>query len=99
MVPDSPGPGSARGAGQEIWLSPTQWLKAVEQRVRVAGGTVLRGGDFDPWDLEIPGGIFGSSRLQMAVEEHGAGRQLVRFRCRPRQAPFALALLTLLAAG
>ena len=83
----------------EIWLSPTQWLKAVEQRVRVAGGTVLRGGDFDPWDLEIPGGIFGSSRLQMAVEEHGAGRQLVRFRCRPRQAPFALALLTLLAAG
>jgi len=35
----------------------------------------------------------------MAVEEHGAGRQLVRFRFWPRQRPFVLALLALLAAG
>ncbi len=30
------------------------------------------------------GGILGSARLRMAVEEHGAGRQLARFRVWPR---------------
>jgi hypothetical protein len=35
----------------------------------------------------------------MAVEEHGGGRQFVRFRFWPRLQPFLLALLALLAAG
>src|SRR5256886_17283018 len=35
----------------------------------------------------------------MAVEEHGAGTQLVRFRCWPRPAPFVLTLLVLFAVG
>jgi len=35
----------------------------------------------------------------MAIEEHGSGRQLVRFRFWPRLAPSALALITLLGSG
>jgi len=81
----------------EDWQAPAQWMEAVEQSVRTAGTTALRGGEFDRWDLEVPGGIFGSCRVRMAVEEHGAGRQLVRFRCWPRSAPLVLALLALLA--
>ena len=42
------------------------------------------GGDYDQWDLDVRGGFLGSARLCMAVEEHGAGRQLFRFRIWPR---------------
>jgi len=83
----------------EVWQAPTRWLEAVEEALRPTGGPALRGGDFDRWDLEVPGGISGSCRLRMAVEEHGAGRQLVRFRCWPRPAPFVLTLLVLFAVG
>ncbi len=83
----------------ETWRDPAQWLETVEQIVRAAGATVVRGQDFDRWDLEVPGGVFGSCRLQIAVEEHGGGRQFVRFRSWPRHAPFVLAPLILFAAG
>jgi hypothetical protein len=81
----------------EDWRPPAQWMEAVEQSVRAAGTTALRGGEFDRWDLEVPGGIFGSCRVRMAVEEHGAGRQLVRLRSWPRSASLILALVALLA--
>jgi hypothetical protein len=45
---------------------------------------VLRGGDFDRWDLELRGGLLGCVRILMAVEEHGGGKQLVRFRAWPK---------------
>jgi hypothetical protein len=44
----------------------------------------MRGGDFDRWDLELRGGLLGGVRILTAVEEHGHGRQLVRFGFRPR---------------
>jgi hypothetical protein len=82
----------------ETWREPWQWMEAVEKTLRAAGLPVLRGGDFDSWDLEICGGMLGSCRLQMAVEEHGAGRQLARFQSWPRFAPSVLGLMVLLAA-
>jgi hypothetical protein len=47
------------------------------------------GSGFDRWDLEVRGGIFGAARLRSAIEEHGGGRQLVRFRVWPRASHFA----------
>jgi hypothetical protein len=44
---------------------------------------VRRGGDFDNWDLEISAGAFGGVRAKMAIEEHGAGKQLIHFRLCP----------------
>jgi len=82
----------------ETWRSPAEWLETIERGVRITGSKSLRGGDFDRWDLEVPGGIFGACRVQMAVEEHGAGRQLVRFRSWPRGEPLVLMLFALLAA-
>jgi len=68
----------------ERWRPPEAWLESLEANLRRKGAVVLRGGDFDDWDLEVRGGLFGAVRLRMAVEEHGAGKQFLRFRSWPR---------------
>ena len=77
----------------ETWLAPEAWLEEVEARLRSAGTVSARGGDFDRWDLAIRGGILGGARLLMAIEEHGAGQQLVRFRMSPRLPVAVLAVV------
>ena len=89
----------------EHWGAPEVWLSGVESRLRPACDAARRGTDFDRWDIEARGGPFGTGRLLCAIEEHGAGRQLVRFRMWPvisRGAIvliLALATLALLAVG
>jgi glycosyltransferase involved in cell wall biosynthesis len=68
----------------ESWGDANDWLRQVEDRLKQAGGIVLRGGDFDRWDLELRGGVFGRARTLMTVEEHGGGRQMLRFKTWPR---------------
>lgn len=58
---------------------------------------VTTGGNYDAWDLELRGGLFGSARLLMATEEHGGGRQMRRFRVWPKWSRFALLPLIVLA--
>jgi O-antigen biosynthesis protein len=58
-----------------------------------------RGGDYDRWDLEVRGGLLGAVRLLATTEEHGAGRQLVRFRLWPKCSGQGAALILLLLAG
>jgi hypothetical protein len=63
---------------------------------------VRRGGAFDRFDLEVRGGLLGAVRLIVAVEEHGAGQQLVRIRYWPswsRSAPILIAMPVLLSAA
>jgi O-antigen biosynthesis protein len=60
--------------------------------------TVLRGGEYDRWDLEVFGGLLGRVRLRMTQEEHGAGRQLTRIRLRPRLATAGAGVLVFLIA-
>ena len=67
----------------EQWKSHDARLKVVESAVRSHGALVTRGGNFDHWDLEVRAGVLTGVRLRMAVEEHGAGKQLLRFRLRP----------------
>jgi len=76
----------------EGWRAHSEWLRSLEALLRADGAPVLRGGDFDRWDLEVRGGMLGSSRLRMVIEEHGAGRQLVRFRSLPRCSSGGVAL-------
>ena len=82
----------------ETWRSREERLSEVETGLRDAGACVLRGGDFDRWDLEVRGGMLGASRVLTTVEEHGAGRQLVRARSWPRVAPKGLSVALLVAA-
>jgi GT2 family glycosyltransferase len=80
----------------ESWVAPTDRLAILEEGCRGDGAAIEAGGDFDRWDLQVRGGLLGSARLRMAIEEHGEGRQLVRFRCRPRLSP-VVALLAAVA--
>ncbi len=68
----------------EQWRSPFDWLESLESGIHGLRTVVLRGGDYDRWDLELRGGLMGSVRVLMAVEEHGGGKQFVRFRTWPR---------------
>jgi hypothetical protein len=68
----------------ERWSSPESRLEAIERRLVASGAAVRRGGPYARWDLEMPSGPLGATRLRMAVEEHGGGRQLVRCRQWPR---------------
>jgi hypothetical protein len=59
-------------------------LSSIETTLKKTSTAVIRGGDYDRWDLEVRGGPLGSARVLLAVEEHGGGRQLARFRLWPR---------------
>jgi len=83
---------------REAWRAPTAVLAALERRLRAAGLGVRRGGPCDRWDLEARVGGLGAARLLLAVEEHGHGRQLFRWRVTPRPAPAALGAAALLVA-
>jgi GT2 family glycosyltransferase len=80
-------------AWSESWSPPEARVQAVEAALRARGARLVRGGPFDRWDLEVRAGMLGSARLLSAVEEHGAGRQLTRFRVWPRVASLAVALV------
>lgn len=81
----------------ERWRSSDEWLRSLEVASRSCGATITRGGDFDRWDLSCQGGMFGSCRLLMAIEEHGSGEQMLRFHIWPRCAIPGLAALSVLA--
>jgi glycosyltransferase involved in cell wall biosynthesis len=96
-----PGP-RVLSAWSEGWRDPADRLRTLDHALRRQRAVVAHGGDTDTWDLEVRDGTLGSVRLRMGVEEHGAGRQLVRLRAWPRPSGVALALafgLLLLAAG
>jgi GT2 family glycosyltransferase len=82
----------------EQWQCPMARLETIEETLRAEGAAGIRGGDYDRWDLEVRGGLFGAVRLLATTEEHGAGRQLVRFRLWPQCSVKGLALILLLSA-
>jgi hypothetical protein len=89
------------GRGQvwsEQWRSPETWVSELERRLRGLGASVFPGGAWDTWDLEVRGGLFGGARLCLGVEEHGEGRQLVRWRysARPLAWPVVAAVVLVL---
>jgi GT2 family glycosyltransferase len=85
----------------EQWKSAADWLASLAPALRAAGAAVQVGSAYDDWDLAIRGGMFGSARLRFAIEEHGAGRQLLRFRVTPvwSQAGLVSVLVLMLAAS
>lgn len=78
----------------EQWRSGEVRLEAIEKSLRREGVAVLRGGNFDRWDLEVRGGMLGSARLIMGIEEFGGGKQLVRCRIWPHFSSGGLYFLT-----
>jgi hypothetical protein len=75
---------------QKQWRSAEQRLQVLHAVMRESGAAIVPGGDFDRWDLEARGGVFGRARLQLVIEEHGDSKQLVRLRVWPVGLPSAL---------
>jgi hypothetical protein len=82
----------------EQWRAPDERVRRLEKSLRRIGGVVFSGGDYERWDLYVRGGMLGSMRLRVAVEEHGAGRQFVRIRSWPRFSRIGAAVVFGLAA-
>ena len=72
-----------------------RWLEYVESALRTRGFPTRRGGNFDRWDLETRSGAFGGARLVFGLEEHGHGRQMLRYRLWPRFSRKGLLLIAL----
>jgi O-antigen biosynthesis protein len=84
------------------WKDPLVRLEAVESNLRAMGAYAHRGGEFDRWDFEVRGGMFGTARILTVAEDQPKGSQLVRCRLWPRITPFGVThtlLFGLLSAG
>jgi GT2 family glycosyltransferase len=77
---------------QNNWRGAEQRLAALGAAMRESGAVVVHGGDFDSWDIEARGGMFGAARTQLVIEEHGDNKQMVRLRVWPVGLPSALIL-------
>jgi glycosyltransferase involved in cell wall biosynthesis len=82
----------------EQWESPNDTLQKLEDAIGGFGTIVSAGGNYDSWDLEIRGGLIGRARLIMTTEEHGAGRQMVRYKAWPKWSVSAVLLIVLFGA-
>jgi GT2 family glycosyltransferase len=80
----------------EDWRPPEDRLSDFNGALRRTGLGVRSGGEFDQWDVEVRGGMFGSVRVLFAAEDHGAGRQYVRFRISPRYSSVATSIALVL---
>lgn len=94
-TPSWPLPGT-QTVWSEEWRSIDAWLRAVDSRLRANGAVGYHGGSFDGWDIEVRGGLLGGARLTATVEEHGGGRQFLRFRVAPHWSGVGAGLLALL---
>jgi O-antigen biosynthesis protein len=83
----------------EKWQAFDAWMGRLERNIADMELVAMRGGDYDAWDLEVRGGLLAGARLRAAVEEHGAGRQLLRFRVQPRPMAMAVVLVAAVVAG
>jgi len=91
-----------RETWSEEWHAPELWLAELESRLHDARAAVRRGGEYERWDLETRVGTLGAARVRLGIEEHGAGRQMARWRLWPRPsipATLAAMLLAALALG
>ena len=77
----------------EKWMDPEARLEAFERTAQRIGPMPSRGDDHARWDFEIKGGMFGSVRVLMAIEEHGEGKQLLRLSAWPQVSPGPLVLV------
>ncbi len=69
----------------EKWRAPEEWLMDIEQILIQLKSRVKRGGDFDKWDMQTRNGITSVSRAIFTIEEHGAGKQLLRMKTWTKQ--------------
>jgi len=84
----------------ETWCAPETWLQNLVDKLMSERIPVAKGGDYDQWDIEVRGGLIGLARLRIAIEEHGGGKQMLRYRILhhfSKYGVYFIALMSLLA--
>jgi len=84
---------------RESWRAPEEWVETLEKELKADGIPVRRGGDYDEWDLEVRCGTLGFARALLAIEEHGAGKQLGRWRLSPHPSTLWVVIASALGIG
>ena len=79
----------------ESWRQPEHWLTRLYDLLISQKVPVMRGNEYDRWDLQVSTTLSTHGRLLMMIEEHGNGKQMLRFKIRHVVSP-ARALLVLL---
>jgi hypothetical protein len=67
----------------ESWHAAEDWLSDIEQQLSELRVGLKRGGSFHRWDLQASTGLFAKARCLLTIEEHGGGKQFLRFKCWP----------------
>jgi O-antigen biosynthesis protein len=67
----------------EEWHSAEEWLIHIEKELISHKIRVIRGGEFDKWDLQAATGLFARTRALLAIEEHGSGKQFLKLKTWP----------------
>jgi GT2 family glycosyltransferase len=72
----------------EEWHSADSWLSVIEKNLIKLKSRVGRGSEFDRWDIQVKIGFFSKSRGLLTIEEHGGGKQFLRFKCWANYSPY-----------
>jgi cellulose synthase/poly-beta-1,6-N-acetylglucosamine synthase-like glycosyltransferase len=80
----------------ETWYSTEEWLTTMEKTLMDSSVRIRPGGTFDKWDLQIGGGFCSVVRGVLVIEEHGAGKQLLRFKCWTKYSMISNVILAIL---
>ena len=56
----------------ENWASSTERLVRLEGELRLRQASILSGGSFGSWDIEVRGGVLGAARMRRQARERRA---------------------------
>ena len=65
----------------EEWKSSQQWLTLIENNLNGLNASIKRGSNFDTWDIQVRNGLFTKINGILVIEEHGSGKQYLKFKC------------------
>jgi len=80
----------------EKWRSQEEWLKEIQHGLEGMTNRIMKGGDYDRWDLKNRIGPFASVRSLITIEEHGQGKQYLKLKQRLTISLSGIAILAVL---
>jgi glycosyltransferase involved in cell wall biosynthesis len=81
----------------ESWRSHENWLQLLYDNLFNQKIVVKNGGCYDRWDIQVAPALLSQARTLIAIEEHGKGRQVLRFCVWPVIPPVSISLVIIFA--
>ena len=71
------------------WQPAEKWLSRIEEQLYALKTRMKHGGEFDHWDFQVSNGMFSKARGLLTIEDHGAQKQYLKFKCWSFSSPTA----------